>query len=317
MTDEAATEAELHTLTGAYATNALPDAEREAFERHLDVCAACSSEVAELQATAGRLGLAVSTPTPPEMRAQVLRRIADVRQEPPRVSVEDVPSGRGRTQDQAEGQGQDAHRERDRYDDRDGYRDRVEDRNRDRDGGRDQYGGRGRDEPRRSVRSTARARALPRFALAACLALAAAAGGVAAWQYQEAQDVRQQAEESRQRQEELMGVLAAPDARTTGRNELPGGASGSVVVSRDRDRAAFLASGMDAPPSGKVYQLWFADGGKMRSAGLMDSPGDSRAVLMEGKVGRASAMGVTVEPAGGSQQPTTRPLALMKLPGAA
>lgn len=315
MTEEAATEAQLHTLTGAYATNALPDAEREAFERHLDVCAACSSEVAELQATAGRLGLAASTPTPPEMRAQVLRRIADVRQEPPRVSVEDAAHGHGsggerrggerrgeERRGEEQGHGQDPYQERDRDQNRD------HDRDRDRDG---------RDEPRRSVRNTARARALPRFALAACVALAAAAGGVAAWQYQTAQDVRQQAEESRQLQEELMGVLAAPDARTTGRNELPGGASGSVVVSRDRDRAAFLASGMDAPPSGKVYQLWFADGGKMRSAGLMDSPGDTRAVLMEGKVGRASAMGVTVEPAGGSEQPTTRPLALMKLPGAA
>ncbi|WP_181768589.1 anti-sigma factor, partial [Streptomyces albidus (ex Kaewkla and Franco 2022)] len=109
---------------------------------------------------------------------------------------------------------------------------------------------------------------------------------------------------------------AAPDAKTTGRTELPGGATGSVVVSRDRGRAAFLASGMEKPPSGKVYQLWFADGKKMRSAGLMDSAGGSDAVLMEGDVGPASAMGITVEPAGGSRQPTTRPLALMKLPRA-
>ncbi|OEV06761.1 anti-sigma factor, partial [Streptomyces nanshensis] len=158
---------------------------------------------------------------------------------------------------------------------------------------------------------------LSRFALAACLALAAAAGGVAAWQYRAAQDAREQAAQSRARQEELVRVLAASDARTTGRGELPGGASGTVVVSRERDRAAFLASGMDAPPGGKVYQLWFADGKKMRPAGLVDSHGDSTAQLMEGKVGRASAMGVTVEPAGGSPQPTTEPLALMKLPGTA
>lgn len=301
MRDEGAAGAELHTLTGAYAVHALPEAEREAFERHLAACPSCGSEVAELQATAGRLGLAVSAATSPEMRARVLRQIADVRQEPPRVTGDPAdPAGA----DDGTAAGSDGTPS--------GFRDGFRDGAR----GRAHVRARVRGERRRGGRS-ARPRALPRFALAACLALAAAAGGVAVWQYQTAQDAREQAEQSRQRQEELARVLAAPDARTTGRTELPGGASGSVVVSRDRDRAAFLASGMDAPPSGKVYQLWFADGKKMRSAGLLDSPGGTKAVLMEGSVGAASAMGVTVEPAGGSPQPTTRPLALMKLPGAA
>ncbi|MGH3314060.1 MAG: anti-sigma factor [Streptomyces sp.] len=162
-----------------------------------------------------------------------------------------------------------------------------------------------------------RARALPRFALAACLTAAAAFGGVAVWQYESAQDAREQAAQSRQQSAEVARVLAAPDAKTTRGADLPGGATGTVVVSREQDRAAFLAAGMDAPPSGKVYQLWFADGDTMRSAGLMEkTSGDSDAVLMEGDVGRASAMGITVEPAGGSQQPTSEPLALMRLPKA-
>ncbi|QPP10401.1 anti-sigma factor [Streptomyces bathyalis] len=262
--------AELHTLTGAYAVHALPATERDTFERHLAACPSCEREVAELRATAGRLGLAVSESTSPQMRASVLRQIAGVRQEPPKIADGPAPGRRGT-------------------------------------GGRARPGG-----------SRGRLRSLPRFALAACLAaVAAVSGGVAVWQYEAAQDAREQAEQSRQYQEELARVLAAPDARTAGRSELPGGASGTVVVSRDRDRAAFLASGLEAPPTGKVYQLWFADGQKMRSAGLMDSAGGgSKAVLMEGKVGRASAMGVTVEPAGGSPQPTTEPLALMKLPRA-
>jgi hypothetical protein len=169
---------------------------------------------------------------------------------------------------------------------------------------------------RRTGGAGRRLRSLPRFALAACLAAAAAFGGVAVWQYESAQDVREQAEKSRRQQQELARVLAAPDAKTTSSSKLPGGATGSVVVSHGRDRAAFLASGMGAPPRGKVYQLWFADKDKMRSAGLMESSGDSNAVLMEGDVGRASAMGITVEPAGGSRQPTSEPLALMNLPKA-
>ncbi|MGW0546806.1 anti-sigma factor [Streptomyces altiplanensis] len=157
-----------------------------------------------------------------------------------------------------------------------------------------------------------RGRALPRLVLAACLAAAAAFGGVAAWQHQEAQDAQEQAQRAQQRSEALAAVLAAPDAKvTTGR--IADGVTGTVVVSRERDKAVFLASGMPEPPRGKVYQLWFDDGA-MRSAGLMDRSalsGSATAVLMDGPVGTARGMGITVEPAGGSAQPTTAPLALM------
>ncbi|MFF2064896.1 anti-sigma factor domain-containing protein [Streptomyces sp. NPDC058200] len=161
----------------------------------------------------------------------------------------------------------------------------------------------------------ARGRALSRFALAACLAAAAAFGGVAVWQHQEARDAQRQAQASQQRAEALATVLAAPDAKITTGN-LTDGATGTVVVSRDRDKAAFIASGMPKPPSGKVYQLWYNDGGKMRAAGLMDPVNGSDAVLMAGPVGAASGMGITVEPAGGSAQPTSDPLALMNFPTA-
>lgn len=163
-----------------------------------------------------------------------------------------------------------------------------------------------------------RGRALPRLALAACLAAAASFGGVAVWQHQEARDAQQQAQRFERRSEALASVLAAPDARVT-TGKLTDGATGTVVVSRDRNKAAFLASGMPEPPSGKVYQLWFDDEGTMRPAGLMDRSvlsGPALAVLMDGPVGTARAMGITVEPAGGSRQPTTAPLALMDFPAA-
>ncbi|MFJ1750412.1 anti-sigma factor domain-containing protein [Streptomyces sp. NPDC088116] len=159
-----------------------------------------------------------------------------------------------------------------------------------------------------------RGRSLSRFTLAACLAAAAAFGGVAVWQYEEARDAQRRAEASRQQSEALAVVLAAPDAKiTTAR--LTNGATGTVVVSPSRNRAAFLASGLPKPPNGMVYQLWYNDGGTMRDAGLMDSATGSDAVLMAGPVGAASGMGITVEPAGGSAQPTSAPLALMNFPG--
>ncbi|WP_244202740.1 anti-sigma factor [Streptomyces rhizosphaericus] len=54
----------------------------------------------------------------------------------------------------------------------------------------------------------------------------------------------------------------------------------------------------------------------MRPAGLMDSSGRSTAAVMSGAVGKASAMGVTVEPAGGSKTPTSDPLVLLTFPSA-
>ncbi|MFE4536123.1 anti-sigma factor domain-containing protein [Streptomyces scopuliridis] len=161
----------------------------------------------------------------------------------------------------------------------------------------------------------ARGRALSRFALAACLAAATAFGGVAVWQHQEARDAQQRARASEQRSTELAAVLAAPDAKVA-TDRLPDGATGTVVLSRDRDKAAFIALGMPRPPHGKVYQLWYDDSGTMRSAGLMDATGGTDTVLMAGRVGAASGMGITVEPMGGSARPTSPPLALMNFPAA-
>lgn len=158
-----------------------------------------------------------------------------------------------------------------------------------------------------------RGRALSRFALAACLAVAAAFGGIAAWQHQQAQDARAEAQSSQQRSEALASVLAAPDAKVT-TGKLTDGATGTVVVSRNQDKAAFVAAGLPEPPNGKVYELWFNDGGKMRAAGLLSPSAGSDAVLLSGTVGEASGMGITVEPAGGSDQPTSAPLALMNFP---
>ncbi|MFE4642705.1 anti-sigma factor domain-containing protein [Streptomyces sp. NPDC056730] len=167
----------------------------------------------------------------------------------------------------------------------------------------------------RSGGGTAHGRARSRFALAACLAAAVAFGGIAVWKHQEAGDAQQRARASAQRFAELTAVLTAPDAKVAG-STLPDGATGTVVVSRSRDRAAFIASGMPNPPKGKVYQLWYDDDGTMRPAGLMDPTDGVDTVLMAGRVGAASGMGITVEPSGGSERPTSPPLAQMNFPAA-
>ncbi|MGW1538436.1 anti-sigma factor [Streptomyces aureus] len=161
-------------------------------------------------------------------------------------------------------------------------------------------------------RGMRRGRGPARWALAASVAAAAAFGGGAVWQYERAQDARHETAEAQQRVADVAGVLTAPDAAS--RSARVAGGAGTIVVSADRDQAVFLGSGMAAPPAGKVYQLWFADGGKMRSAGLMDPDRGSQTVLLKGAVDDASAVGITVEPTGGSKQPTSEPVALLGVP---
>ncbi|WP_173264816.1 anti-sigma factor [Streptomyces pacificus] len=258
-------DAELHTLTGAYALNALGDRERVRFEQHLAVCPACAQEVRELGATAVRLGLASSEVPPSAMKSRVMARISAVRQEPPKVAAAEA----------------------------------------------------GRIPPAvHRARPPARRR-LAGFVLAACAAGLAALGGVAVVQQRAADEARAEAREAaelaRRSTRALAEVLTAPDVRTRS-TELGQGAAGTVALSRERDRAVFLASGLPRPDGGRVYQLWFADGDAMRPAGLLASTGGAEAFLMEGAVGRATGVGVTVEPAGGSPAPTSEPLGLLSFP---
>lgn len=82
-----------------------------------------------------------------------------------------------------------------------------------------------------------------------------------------------------------------------------------MVWSHGQDRAGFLASGMPPLTEGTTYQLWFNDGGTMRPAGLL--PTASGALMLSGALTSASGVGLTVEPAGGSPQPTGTPLVLL------
>jgi len=81
--------ADLHTLAGPYALNALPPGDRARFERHLAACDACAQEVRGLQETAAQLAEAAAVPPPGRLRDRVLAEAARTRQLPP------VPAGPG------------------------------------------------------------------------------------------------------------------------------------------------------------------------------------------------------------------------------
>jgi anti-sigma-K factor RskA len=98
-------------------------------------------------------------------------------------------------------------------------------------------------------------------------------------------------------------VLAEPGARV-----VPLGERGAVAVT-PRGEAA-LALNVSRAPSGKTYEAWvIGRDGKPAPAGTFDG-GEGTSVLdLDRRVPRDSIVAVTVERAGGVEQPTTHPIA--------
>ncbi|GGT21177.1 hypothetical protein GCM10010222_73920 [Streptomyces tanashiensis] len=155
------------------------------------------------------------------------------------------------------------------------------------------------------------------MALAASLAAAAALGGLALWQHSEADDARARAVQAEQQARgngtAFADLLTAPDA-TLHAGKLSDGATAAVVVSQSQNRAAFTARDLPALTGNRVYELWYAaEAGGLRPAGLLPGSGRDSARLLEGPLGDAVAVGITVEPAGGSAQPTSDPLGIISI----
>jgi anti-sigma-K factor RskA len=102
----------------------------------------------------------------------------------------------------------------------------------------------------------------------------------------------------------LNQVLQASDVRQA-TVDVNGGGTATVSISPSKDAAVVKMNGVPAPPAGKVYQMWLIpkDGSAPVSQGLMDAEALSKPAVVKG-IGTAAALGITVEPAGGSAKPT-------------
>ena len=102
----------------------------------------------------------------------------------------------------------------------------------------------------------------------------------------------------------LNQVVRAGDVREAS-VDVAGGGSATLLISSSEDAAVVKMNGVPAPPEGKVYQMWLIpkDGSAPVSQGLMDAEALSKPAVVHG-ISSAAALGITVEPVGGSQSPT-------------
>jgi anti-sigma-K factor RskA len=256
--------ADIHTLTGAYVVDALPEDEQQLFEEHLEECDACRQEVGELLVTAANIGSSLSEPPPASLRDAVMAEIDQTRQEPPPAA-------------EASDDGADAAVVA------------LDDRR--------------RPEPRRWwTHLVAPAAAVVAIAVVGLSLMVA--------------NLTDRLDQLEAASSQVTDVLAAPDAETL-TVEGPGGSFARVVVASSRGEAVFLTDGMPETSPDETYELWLIDEEGPAPAGLFDVDDRGRATrVLTGDLAGAAAIAVTVEPEGGSPQPTSDPLMVVELDAA-
>ena len=110
-------------------------------------------------------------------------------------------------------------------------------------------------------------------------------------------------------QREYTSLQTASDRQTV-TGKVAGGGIATVTWSPSEHRTSVELTGV-TPPSGKVLQLWSVRGDTITSAGLYD--GGQRYALIAGTPSSGEVLAVSVEPDGGSTQPTTRPIVQVRL----
>jgi len=93
----------------------------------------------------------------------------------------------------------------------------------------------------------------------------------------------------------LKGTEARPEAQ------------GELIADPKSESAVMVITGLGQLEAGKTYQVWLIDAGGPKSAGLLtvDANGQGLLIVSSGsEIGSFNALGISIEPDGGSPQPT-------------
>lgn len=103
-------------------------------------------------------------------------------------------------------------------------------------------------------------------------------------------------------QREVAEGLLSEDALT-----MTGAGAEAAVVPSD-DGSVLVARGLRSAPSGRTYQLWFIDEKGPESGGTFEVDDGLATLETDRSLEGVETVAVTLEPDGGSDQPTTEPL---------
>jgi anti-sigma-K factor RskA len=229
---------DLHTLSGAYALDALSEVEAAQFRRHLEGCAVCQQEVRELQQTAAAMGAAEALVPPAHLRADVLQAVDRTPQLPPYSSAAPAATTGAPTWTRRWG---------------------------------------------------------PRLlgAAAAAVLVVGAMFGLG----QLGDDAEQQLAQG------VVRVFEADDANTATMETANGGTI-AVATSPELGQMAVDTDELPALDDQHVYQLWAISNGETASVGVLER---ERGASMPMPT-PSTEVAITIEPAGGSEQPTSEPI---------
>lgn len=123
-------------------------------------------------------------------------------------------------------------------------------------------------------------------------------------------DTRHQLQQAQAGNRAVAAVLAAGDAQIE-LGSASGGGTVTAIVSRQDRAAVITAAGLPAQADAQVYQLWVVSAAGFRSAGLLPGSGGGAATspVLADDVQPGDQLAITIEPAGGTRQPTTNPIA--------
>jgi len=143
------------------------------------------------------------------------------------------------------------------------------------------------------------------FPVAAAAAVAAgiAAVGLAFW----AADLSQQLDDVQAEQHRANEALIALIDPSASHFALEG-ADGVLVVDAETAEGSLVISGLESAPSEKTYEAWVIEGDQAVPAGLFSGGGNQTVVPLTVPVPEGAIVAVTVEQAGGVDQPTQQPI---------
>jgi len=116
--------------------------------------------------------------------------------------------------------------------------------------------------------------------------------------------------------DETLAQFRQPGAVTVAIGDATGehpAAVGTLTILPDGDEVTLSVANLPPPPADSTYQAWLIVGGAAVSAGTfaVDTAGQGRHLITNAAPGTFEAVGVSLEPSGGSNQPTPGSIILL------